>query len=444
MDIFLLYDDDLSSNDSNGDYNGSSNDQSALEESLSDSSSSSGRNIEVHHPNEENGTFKDNTSYDAYDSQLNSDENSQEGTIDDESTTIQLEVITGADDEDSIVPSEPTGVGVDKKSSLNCDSDHDPSDDSEGSLVEEQHPTLSDEIEEAMQAGATAASDEKTLPKHQRNLMFLKEKCSGALNVHGCADGRPQRLYKTKHKTSSPTVSLKALFLTCLVDIMEGCCVMTADIPGAFMQADIDKQLFIKLEGDIALLLIREDPSYQKCMTYKKKKAVIYAELSKVLYRTLQATLLFWRELSQFLKGHGFTANPYDPCVVNKVINGKQCMVAWHVDNLKMSHVEQQVLEELLNALNAKFGKEKPLTVTHGKTHEYLRMTIYRKVKFITTDFVDGIISETSPELLKAAVQTPAALHLFEVNEKGEKLEKEQWELFHNLVAKLLYQTKRS
>ena len=123
------YNDNLLSNDSNGDYNGSSNDQSVLEESLSDSSSSSGRNIEVHHPNEENETFKDNTSYDAYDSQLNSDENSQEGTIDDESTTILLEVITGVDDEDSIVPGEPTGVGVDKKSSLDCDSNHNPSDD---------------------------------------------------------------------------------------------------------------------------------------------------------------------------------------------------------------------------------------------------------------------------------------------------------------------------
>ena len=260
--------------------------------------------------------------------------------------------------------------------------------------------------------------------------MFLKEKCSGALKACGCADGRPQRLYKTNHETSSPTVSLEALFLTCLVDTMEGHCIMTTHIPGAFMQADIDEQLFIKLEGDSALLLIRKDPRYRKYMMYEKKKSVIYAKLSKAVYGTLQATLLFWRELSQFLKDHGFTANPYDPCVVNKIINGKQCTVAWHVDDLKMSHVEQQVLEELLNALNAKFGKEKPLAITCGKTHEYLGMTIdyssYGKVKFIMTDFVDGIISETPPELLKAEVQTPAALHLFEVNEmkKGRSLKK--------------------
>ena len=133
-----------------------------------DSSSSSGRNIEVHHLNEENETFEDNTLYDEYGSQPNSNKNSREGTIDDELTMIQPDVITGVDDEDSIVPGKPTGVGVDEKSSLDCDSDHDPSDDSEGSSVEEQCLTLSDKIDEAMQAGATAASDRKTLPKHQR------------------------------------------------------------------------------------------------------------------------------------------------------------------------------------------------------------------------------------------------------------------------------------
>ena len=122
---------------------------------------------------------------------------------------------------------------------------------------------------------------------------------------------------------------------------------MTANIPGTFMQADIDEQLFIKLEGDIALLLIRKDLSYWKYITYEKKKLVIYAELSKVLYRTLQAALLFWRELSQFLKGQGFTKNPYDPCVVNKNINRKQCTVAWHVDENDILFARTLVLSEL-------------------------------------------------------------------------------------------------
>jgi hypothetical protein len=37
-------------------------------------------------------------------------------------------------------------------------------------------------------------------------LMFLKQKRCGKIKGRGCADGRPQRLYKTKEETSAPTI----------------------------------------------------------------------------------------------------------------------------------------------------------------------------------------------------------------------------------------------
>jgi hypothetical protein len=43
--------------------------------------------------------------------------------------------------------------------------------------------------------------------------MYLKEKRNGILKARGCADGRKQSLYKTKDKTSAPTVSTESLFL---------------------------------------------------------------------------------------------------------------------------------------------------------------------------------------------------------------------------------------
>ena len=87
-------------------------------------------------------------------------------------------------------------------------------------------------------------------------LMFLKEKRCGKVKAWGCADGCKQRLYKSKDETSSPTMNVEALFITCLIDAMEGSEVMTCDIPGAFMQSDMDELLHMKLEGEIALLLI--------------------------------------------------------------------------------------------------------------------------------------------------------------------------------------------
>eukprot|EP00957_Ditylum_brightwellii_P199568 15213248-Ditylum_brightwellii.AAC.1 len=55
-----------------------------------------------------------------------------------------------------------------------------------------------------------------------RYLMFLKEKRPREVKGRGCADGRKQRVYKTKKKEAhAPTVSTKAMFLTAIIDAME-------------------------------------------------------------------------------------------------------------------------------------------------------------------------------------------------------------------------------
>jgi hypothetical protein len=90
--------------------------------------------------------------------------------------------------------------------------------------------------------------------------------------------------------------------------------VVTADIPGAFMQADMDKIIHMKLEGPLAKLLIKVDPKkYEKFMEMERGgKPVIYVQLKKALYGTLQAALLFWEGLSENLNEWGFKLNPYD------------------------------------------------------------------------------------------------------------------------------------
>jgi hypothetical protein len=58
--------------------------------------------------------------------------------------------------------------------------------------------------------------------------------------------------------------------------------------------------------------------------------------------------------------------------VANKTINGKQCTILWHVDNLKISHVDEAVVTKILERLNERYGKISPLVVTRGKVHDYL------------------------------------------------------------------------
>ena len=108
---------------------------------------------------------------------------------------------------------------------------------------------------------------------------------------------------------------------------------------------------------------------------------MLYVQLKKALYGTLQAALLFCRLLSDTLVGWGFTINPYNQCVANIEINGRQCTIIWHVDDLKISHVCEHVVEDIIRCLNKKFGKEIPLTMSRGKVLEYLGLTLDYSVK---------------------------------------------------------------
>ena len=282
-----------------------------------------------------------------------------------------------------------------------------------------------------------------------RYLMFLKQKRCGRIKGRGCADGRKQRLWKSKEETSSPTISVEALFITCLIDAKEGRDIATCDVPSAFMHADIDEVIHLCLDGEIAELLLKVDPSYAKYATKEKGKTVIFTELSKALYGTLQAALLFWKNLTSFLVDElGFAVNPYDWCVVNKIINGKQCTVGWHVDDLKISHQDSQVVDDILHKLNGRYGKESPLVVTRGRVHEYLGMkmdfTTPGKVILSMPDYIDTLTKEIPSDLRKGASTTPAAGHLFSTNADAEKLNEDQASEYHHLVAKILYLAKRA
>ena len=234
-----------------------------------------------------------------------------------------------------------------------------------------------------------------------------------------------------------------------MIDARENQKVVTCNIPGAFMQADIDEQLFLKFDGDLVELLVQGEPTYQPYIMYKGRQPILYTDLDKALYGTLQVALLFWQKLSIFLtKKHDFVRNEYDWCVVNKIVSGKQCTIAWYVDDIKMSHKTQQVLGDLLMLLNDEFGKEAPLTVTRGKIRDYLGMlidyTVLGKVKFTMQDFIQGVFNECLGELMKGASATPAANHVFNVNPDSRKLGEEKASQFHHLTAKLFYLSKHT
>ena len=109
------------------------------------------------------------------------------------------------------------------------------------------------------------------------------------------------------------------------------------------------------------------------------------------------STLLWYELFSGHLKEMGFEINPYDSCIANKLINGKRCTTAWYVDDMKISHVNKEVVTQIIQELETKFGK---MSVTRGCKHKFLGMNLHfksdRTVTIQMKDYLQDIKSNES------------------------------------------------
>jgi hypothetical protein len=92
----------------------------------------------------------------------------------------------------------------------------------------------------------------------------------------------------------------------------------------------------------------------------------------------------------------GFKLNPYDLCVANSQIKGKQCTIAWYVDHNIILHVDDTVVTDIIEKIEVKFGI---MTVTRGKHHVFLGMDITFNDNDGTVTILMNISRKRSPIL---------------------------------------------
>jgi hypothetical protein len=183
-------------------------------------------------------------------------------------------------------------------------------------------------------------------------LIFLREKQDGSIKARSCANGSVQRKHEAKEEAAALTVTLDSVFVTATIDAKEKQKVVTIDIPVAFLHANNEGCVIMKMNGLLAELMVKLDPKiYQKYVTNEKGRQVLYLCLQKALYGMMKNALLFYRKLVKELKEKGFGINPYDPCMANKLVDGKKMTVRWHVNDLMISHVNQNEILKFVKAL---------------------------------------------------------------------------------------------
>jgi hypothetical protein len=161
------------------------------------------------------------------------------------------------------------------------------------------------------------------------------------------------------------------------------------------------------------------------------------------------SAMLFYKKLKNDLIEIGFELNPYDPCVANKIVNGSQMTVCWHVDDFKVSHKDPSQVSGFMTWIEKMYGAIGKVKITRGKIHEYLGMTLdYSRPGKVIVDMSDYVKSmiNTFPqeELPPGRVQSPWTEKLFQVDNNSPALQQEMSEQFHTTTAQGLFACKRA
>ena len=90
--------------------------------------------------------------------------------------------------------------------------------------------------------------------------------------------------------------------------------------------------------------------------------------------------------------------------MVNKDTNGKKYTIVWHVDDLKISHVDPKVVTDIIMGLEKQFSQTMPLSISRGKFHEYLGMIFdfsnNKEVCISMYQYITGVIDNV-PDIYK-------------------------------------------
>ena len=152
---------------------------------------------------------------------------------------------------------------------------------------------------------------------------------------------------------------------------------------------------------------------YGPCVVFEKGKVLVYVQVLQAMYGVLQAALLWYSKFREDLESKGFKFNPYYPCVMNRMVSGKQHTIIFHVDDLKSSHEDSKVNDKFEKWLQDKYGEHGKVKAHHGAKHDYLGMLLdYSEKGKIVVD-MSGYIKDMLEEFPmkfkdKDKVATPA------------------------------------
>ena len=235
----------------------------------------------------------------------------------------------------------------------------------------------------------------------------------------------------------SPTVGLDKLLIVLAVAAHERRYISSMDIQGAYLECRMEgNPVYMWLNKTLTQSVTAKKPEFSKFVTENGK---ILVKLERALYGCVQSAKLWYNKLSEKLIESGYTMNPIDNCIFNKIVRGKQVTVIIYVDDLLLTHIEQKVLIQEIESIGSGFSGYSSQTTNHIS---YLGMEIINcedGININMNNYVHKTLEEFGEPKMFNSPSSPNP-HMIDGH---QPLQLQSREKFHSTVARLLYLAKR-
>lgn len=163
-----------------------------------------------------------------------------------------------------------------------------------------------------------------------------------------------------------------------MIDGAEKHDIMTCNAPNAFIQTPMEKTnrnkwVIMKIRG------ISVDTLLEKCLNThggfvvcENRKKALHVEVPRATCEMLQLASLWHQNVYGDSEECGFAFDPHDPCTATKIMNGKQSIIRFHIDDPMRSHEDPKTNDKPLKWLNNECRDHGEVTAAQGPKHNCL------------------------------------------------------------------------
>jgi hypothetical protein len=269
------------------------------------------------------------------------------------------------------------------------------------------------------------------------NQSLIKVKRDNIVKARSVGGGHRQdkSVYDILKELSSSTIKSESIMLIFTLALMNNDFILSADIVGAYLNAFMERDVYMKFNKFESKLLCELNNDLVKFIN--EDDHCLYVKLVKALYGCVESAKLFYNLLKKVLLEYGFVLHPLDDCVFRYQNSEKNYInVGIHVDDILITSNNNNLITNFKNYLLKNFYDVK---FNEKSTHSYLGLNINIQNKYYEFDMISNLEKIIKDYGNIKISLIPATNEFFKDSNTNILQNINDKNKFHSYVAKLLY-----